>query len=378
LKKDELVESGVHVVGIENVMACSFDGLGNRYITEEKFQTLRAVEVKPGDVLITMMGTIGEVAVVPPQTTKSIMDSHLLRFRPDLSLCVPEYVKWLVKGSAQLRDHLRRSAHGSIMKGLNSSIIRSLPAPLPPLAEQHRIVGLLDEADELRRRREQADRRTAELIPALFYKMFGDPTTNPKGWPVVEMREILDGVPNYGTMIPPRAEGGGWLDIRVANIRDGELDLSDRKYVDLPHDALERHEVKSGDLLLARAIGSIEHLGKCIVAEPQGERWAFDSHLMRVRFCPARAIPEVIRAFIMSPGGRRIFLNKTRESAVQFNINAGEFSSIRLPLPPPALQREFAARVAEIRALQACQAESRCRLDDLFQSMLHRAFQGEL
>jgi type I restriction enzyme S subunit len=267
---------------------------------------------------------------------------------------------------------------GAANMSLTVDRLASVTVSFPSLDYQNRTVSILDDVEELRMLRAQADRRTADLIPALFYEMFGDPATNPKAWPIVQMHDIIEGTPNYGTMIPPRPEVGGWLDIRVANIREGELDLSDRKYVDLPADAVVRHEVRPGDLLLARAIGSYEQLGKCIVADPGGERWAFDSHLMRVRFRPSMAIPEVIRAFLVSPGGRRLFLNRTRESAVQFNINVGEFSAIPVPLAPLPLQRKFATRVSEIRALQTRQAESRRRLDNLLQSMLHRVFQGEL
>src|SRR2546425_2943757 len=192
LKKTELVDSGIHIVGIENVLSKQFDGLGTRHVTEEKFSTLRSVEVKPGDVLITMMGTVGEVAVVPNGTSASIMDSHLLRFRPNPEICSSEYVAWLIKGNAATRTVLDRRAHGSIMKGLNSSIVRSLPAPLPPLSEQERIVRILDDGEELQKLRAQADRRTADLIYALFHEMFGDPGTNSKGWPVKPFGDLAN------------------------------------------------------------------------------------------------------------------------------------------------------------------------------------------
>ena len=132
LKKTELVASGIHVVGIENVISNIFDGLGDRYITEEKFSTLRSFEVKPGDVLMTMMGAIREVGIVPQGTSTSIMDSHLLRFRPNPKLCTPEYLAWLLKGSASTRSALQEHAHGAIMKGLNSGIVRSFPAYFIP------------------------------------------------------------------------------------------------------------------------------------------------------------------------------------------------------------------------------------------------------
>jgi len=73
-----------------------------------------------------------------------------------------------------------------------------------------------------------------------------------------------------------------------------------------------------------------------------------------------------------------LFLNHTRQSAVQFNINSKEFSAIPAPLPPLALQDAFVHSVAKIRALESVQATSRQRLDDLFHSLLQRAFQGEL
>ncbi|MBK9996281.1 MAG: hypothetical protein IPO99_03900 [Nitrospira sp.] len=63
LKKCDLVSNGIHVLGIENVLSGKFDELGERYISQEKFQTLESVEVVPGDLLLTMMGTIGKVAV---------------------------------------------------------------------------------------------------------------------------------------------------------------------------------------------------------------------------------------------------------------------------------------------------------------------------
>jgi type I restriction enzyme S subunit len=84
-------------------------------------------------------------------------------------------------------------------------------------------------------------------------------------------------------MIPPVVEKRPWLSLRVGNIQDWTLDLSDRKYVDLPLSVVERYRVEDGDLLLARAIASQDHLGKCVVAYPSGENWAFDSQERALR-----------------------------------------------------------------------------------------------
>jgi len=156
------------------------------------------------------------------------------------------------------------------------------------------------------------------------------------------------------------------------------INLSDKKYVDLPEEVVQRHSVKDGDLLLARAIGSIGHLGKCIVAYPGEEKWAFDSHLMRVRFKKELAHPEFIRSLLMIPSGRQLFLQNTRKSAVQFNINSKEFSAIAIPLPPIDKQKVFVDRVNELGQLSYKGSVSASSLETLFQTLLHRAFSGDL
>jgi type I restriction enzyme S subunit len=172
--------------------------------------------------------------------------------------------------------------------------LRSIPIPLPPLDEQRRIVDLLERAAGLRRLREQALAKARAIVPALFLDMFGDPATNPKGWPVVKLGSLLAKKPNYGTMKKPTAGPSAWIDLRVGNIRPAEIDLSGLKYVELEANEIERHTVHDGDLLVVRAIGSEQHLGKVAVARPNGARWAFDSHLMRVRLEDSRALPEFI------------------------------------------------------------------------------------
>lgn len=222
LKRDDLVGEGVHVVGIENVLAGQFDGLGGRFITGEKYETLRSFEVRPGDLLITMMGTVGEVAIVPPGTGRSIMDSHLLRFRPNQSVCVPEFVAWFLR-SAQSRAALGGRAHGAIMKGLNSSIVRSTPISLPAPSEQRRIVEILDQAHRLRLLRSDADGQADRILPALLNRLIGSPrlwNASPKSEPLGQLVRPISG----GT--PPKSNGAFWKgEIPWASPKDMKVDF---------------------------------------------------------------------------------------------------------------------------------------------------------
>ena len=192
------------------------------------------------------------------------------------------------------------------------------------------------------------------------------------------MTTLFAASPVFGTMIPPVAGGGEWLSLRVVNIQDWQLDLSDEKYISLPTNTVERHSVRDGDLLMARAIASQEHLGKSVVVYPCNRKWAFDSHLMRLRFNLAKAEPEFIRHLLMTAGGRQLFLKASRRSAVQYNINTKEISALRIPMPPLPLQREFAAHVSAVERLKTAQRASLAKLDALFASLQHRAFRMEL
>jgi type I restriction enzyme S subunit len=336
--------------------------------------------LQAGDVLFNNTNStelVGKSTLFPGHDEPVLFSNHFTRLRTNRDRLHPSYLaRWLTgQQQSQVFAHLCN-------RWVNQSAVRKeallgLGIPLPPLSEQKRIAAILDQADAIRRKRRQAGATTAELPTAIFLGMFGDPAGNPKGWPVVPMGQLFASSPNYGTMQQPSNHPGGWLDLRVANIQVGVLDLSDRKYVELEPSMIPRHEVRDGDLLLARAIGSREHLGKCFIAHPGKDRWAFDSHLMRIRLDRARATPEFIQAFLASPGGRYEFLKHTRRSAVQFNVNTKEMAQVEVPLAPIALQQRFVSALAEVSGMQVHLSTGLAEADDLFASLAHQAFRGD-
>lgn len=334
--------------------------------------------LEDGDLLFARSGaTVGKTYLYDRSDGPCIFAGYLIRFRLRRTIVDRRFAFYFTR-STLYRDWIDSRKRVAAQPNVNGGEYASLVVPLPTLSEQRAIVEILDQADALRRRRAETDGKMQRILPAVFHKMFGDPRSNPKGWPLKVMHELFALPPNYGTMIPPEEDGGTWLSLRVANIANGKLDLKDRRYVELAENMIGRHGVKDGDLLLARAIGSLDHLGKCVVARPHAEKWAFDSHLMRIRFNRQLVEPEFVRGFLTSPGGRTLFLAKTRKSAVQFNINTGEFGAILIPLPPIELQRDYIVQVQGIERIEEKAVASREQLDRLFAVLLHRAFTGDL
>ena len=252
------------------------------------------------------------------------------------------------------------------------SDVKRIPIPVPPLAEQERIVKLLDEADELRKLRAQADRRTAALLPALFHEMFGGGKFRP-----VRVGELTSLVTSGST---PR--GGdevytseGPYFIRSQNVQMNRLDLSQAACLPAEvHEQMARTKVAQGDVLLNITGASI---GRVAWVDQLDREANVSQHVCLIRSKPDMLTAAYLSVFISLPATQR-FILQIQAGASRQALNHQQVRTLEIPLPPLPLQQEFAQRVAEIRELEAGQAASRQRLKALFQSLLHRAFNGEL
>lgn len=261
-----------------------------------------------------------------------------------------------------------------------ADFLKKFPIPVPPLAEQDRIVKLLDEADELRKLRAQADRRTAALLPALFHEMFGDPDW--KNWKErtfgdAEVMEIIDG--DRGANYPKKTdfrESGHCLFLNTSNVRKGAFDFLKCDFITREKDgALRKGKLTRGDVILTTrgTLGNSAHYDNAVVYE----NIRINSGMVILRANPALLLPEYLLVIINSDGFRSQ-VNTLTSGTAQPQLPINRLSHIKCVLPPLQLQKEFAQRVAEIREMESTQTASRLRLDSLFASMLDRAFKGEL
>ncbi|MDQ6632015.1 MAG: restriction endonuclease subunit S, partial [Verrucomicrobiota bacterium] len=274
-------------------------------------------------------------------------------------------------------DYLQKTATGATIPHVSKGALTALQIPVPPLAEQERIVKLLDEADELRKLRAQADQRTANLISALFHEMFGNPVANSKGWPQHKLPDLCEGKEGikagpFGSSLKKEcytSEGPrvyGQEQVIAGDFSIGNYHISEAKFSEM-----SAYVVRSEDLLIS-LVGTI---GKVIVVPDGIERGIINPRLLRVRPRTELLHPCYLAHVLTSPSIIQ-FLGGIATGITMGVLNAGILKQLVVPLPPLALQKEFAQRVNEIRELEAEQVASRTRLDALFQSMLHRAFNG--
>ena len=322
--------------------------------------------VPAGTLLFSFKLSIGKMAVAGcPLYTNEAIAALPIKNPAELARDFLRY--------ALLRCSHEGTADTAVMgKVLNRRKVQSLPIPLPPLAEQERIVKLLDEADGLRKLRAQADRRTAELIPALFHEMFGEVK-----FAVSPIGDVTSLVTSGAT---PRGGEGvytreGPYFIRSQNVQMNRLDLAGAAC--LPsgvHHQMARTQVATGDVLLnitGASIGRVAWVGELDRAANVSQ------HVCLIRPKPD-SVDSIYLSVLISLPTTQNFILRNQAGASRQALNHKQVRAIEIPLPPLPLQNIFARRVSEIRQMETAQAASRARLDALFQSMLHRAFNGEL
>lgn len=172
LLHSEFVEQGIAVLGIDNAVQNRFVWAKPRFITAEKYKKLKRYTVYPGDVLITIMGTIGRCAVVPDGIPTAINTKHLCCITCDRAKCEPDFLKWAFLVHPQVRAQLEDAERGAIMPGLNMGIISGLEFPLPPLNRQRQFVDAVRNTERLREQQREALRQAEHLFQTLLHGAF--------------------------------------------------------------------------------------------------------------------------------------------------------------------------------------------------------------
>jgi type I restriction enzyme, S subunit len=296
---------------------------------------------------------------------------HVVRAKEEI---IPEWIYHFLR-----QEKVRQQATGWFrgtagQQRVPASFLEELKIPLPPLTEQKRIASLLARADRLRQLRRTAHDLGDALLQSVFLEMFGEPSVNDKGWDVVKLSEAFAIKPQIGTPNPAH-NGGKYLVVRVGEIGSKKVDLESSQRITLDGKELERFRLKTGDFLLARAIGSEDHLGKASILQDINEVVVFDSHVMRLRFDPKIMLPVFFWHWLKSDGGRARFMQRAGRTAVQFNVNTEQIADINIPLPPLSLQEEFAGVVARVESLRGRMGESARQVEGLFESLLSEVFQ---
>ena len=337
--------------------------------------------LEPDDVVISrIVPHIQRVWIVGPKTAyRQIGSGEWIAYRSKRLL--PQYLRHAL---------LSPSFHASFMStvaGVGGSLLRARPSAVaeieiscPPLDEQRRIAAILDKADAIRRKRQQALALADDFLRSAFLEMFGDPVANPHGWICYPIETIVASVDAgwsaKGLDRPACSDELGVL--KISAVTSGRYRPAENKAVETIEAGRPLVTPQKGDLLFSRA-NTRELVAATCIVDRTIENVFLPDKLWRIRLKPQRATPEYLKFVLSDPTFRAGLCSKaTGTSGSMLNISQGKLLETALPLPPIDQQRAFSRLFWRVEGTRAQLVEQSENDSILFASLSQRAFRGEL
>ncbi len=362
-------DASFNSVGLEDITG---DGVG-----EVAVQTLDGSELASAKAIFSegellygrLRPYLNKVAIAPCDGVCST-EIWVFRATPLIDL----HFAFLTIISPLVLDRVCRITQGANLPRVEADAFDRLEIPLPPLSEQRRIVGVLDEARAVRRLRRQADDLTAQLIPAIFHDMFGDPIGNAPSSERTPVRAFVKQMQG-GKSLGEDPSGTRHRVVKVSAVTWGRFQPNESKFVDDDYEPPADHYVKAGDLLFSRA-NTNELVGATVLVTEQPTNVLLSDKIWRfVWKRPDQVEPFYMLALFQHPSVRWEIGNlATGTGGSMKNISKGKLMSMRVQIAPVDRQREFARLVKDIAALHVDVAHD----ESLTASLLAHAFSGEL
>jgi len=344
------------------------------YKTQEKIKpegVKRSRMVYEGDFILSNSMSFGRPYIM--KTSGCIHDGWLVLHQPTVN---PDFL-YYVLGSGLVYSQFDRLAAGSTVRNLNIGLAKSVEIPIPPLGEQKRIVGILDEAFAgIAIARANAGKNLQNARALFESHLNGVFTRRGEGWVEEHLRDISH--INYGYTESANANKVGPHFLRITDIQDNTVDWSTVPYCQIDSNDLPKYRLADGDIVFARTGATT---GKSyLVNEPP--KAVFASYLIRVQLHSNDLLPQFLFLFLQT----RLYWAIIRagvSGSAQGGFNATKLGEIIIPFPKAlSQQRKIVAKLdalsAETRRLETIYQRKMAALDELKKSLLHRAFAGEL
>ena len=338
----EFVSEGVNFLKIE-----CFDENGAfikdkvTHITEECHEKLKRSQLRDGDILFSIAGAIGRVAIVTEEMLPANTNQALAIIRINRDSIYLPYIRLILTSPIVWRQFEKRK-QGVAQLNLSLKDINELTIPLPSFEEQIKYSDLFSKVSAVIENRKIELNKYDELIKARFLEMFGDPVINQYGWVQTTLNEVACGKLSYGSGASAIEYDGIVRYVRITDINDkGELD-SDSKSPDKYDD---KYLLNDGDILFARSGATVGKTfryskvkyGKCIYA----------GYLIRLIPDTTKVLPDYVYWYTKT-SYYSSFVEKVQRAVAQPNINAQEYGSLIICVPPLELQKQFVLFVKQV------------------------------
>lgn len=329
--------------------------------------------VRAGDILVsTVRPNLNGVAKVTEELDSATASTGFCVLRPNSALLDSSFLFHWVK-SPQFVSDMVNKATGASYPAVSDRIVMASPMPFVSVTEQRRIAAILDQVDALRAKRREALAQLDSLSQSIFIEMFGDPATNPKGWQLARLGDLIHSASDGPHVSPSYAETGVPF-LSARHVRPGQISWHDLKYLSRADAEVQWKKCKPsrGDILYTK--GGTTGFAAVVRTDEEFAIWV---HIALLK--PNHQLVESnwLETMLNSEYCYRQSQELTHGIANR-DLGLKRMVNIAMYNPPLDLQREFAKRMTQLDGQLILQKKALAELDSLFASLQHRAFRGEL
>ena len=380
-KKDQDAKGAVRLIQLADVGPGEFRDKSDRHITVEKADELHCTFLRKGDILIARLGDPLCKACIFPLDGLYItaVDVAILRIGSDV--VNPKYLIYLLN-SPWFKDQVKQYESGTTRKRISRKNLDRIEMIFPLLPEQQHIVARIEELfSQLDAGVETLKKTKAQLSvyrQAAITEAFSVENNTPNVC-LSDIAQIIGGITKGRDLSGTETIELPYL--RVANVQNGYLDLSEIKTIKLRVDEKERYLLKPGDVLYTEG-GDRDKLGRGTVWRGEIKDCVHQNHVFKARVDQSKAIPEYVAFWSMSTPARNYFYQKGKQSVNLASINKTVLSALTLPLPALEKQREIInhieSRLSVCDSIEQTVDTALQQAEAMRQSILTQAFGGAL
>ena len=375
-KTPTYVEEGVIFLSSKNVTSGEIDWDNVMYIPHWLHDELyKRIAPQKDDILLAKNGTTGIAAIVDRDEIFDIYVSLAL-IRPDKNKVLPRYLLYAINSNSSKKffdSHLK----GIGVPNLHLTYIRETPIKVPSFAEQQYIIDVLDKVNNIISFRRKQLLKLDKLIQSRFIEMFGDPISNPYGWRIVNIAEVVGGKVTNGFF----AKRDEYVNEGNVNVL-GVANIVNRMYSNVenlprtkgsPSD-IQKFEVRYGDMLFCRSSLVAEGIGKAsIVPQDVPPHTLFECHVIRLPLDLEKCVPEFMQVLSTTDFFRNQVVSQSK-TATMTTIGQDGILKTMIILPPIEKQKQFLGFVNQIENSKKQIQKSYEKLETLKKALMQQYF----
>lgn len=329
-----------------------------------------------GDLLVAKITPCfenGKIAQARTAHTQAFGSTEFHVVRVDEAKADPRFILHLLRGPNVRTSGAKRMTGSAGQKRVPKAFLETLDIPLPPLPEQRRIADILDRADDLRAQRRRAISLLDSLEDAIFVERFGDPVRDDDRWERVPLSAL--GASRLGKMLDAKAQTGKNPKkyLRNANVQWFRFDLDHVLEMDFEPRIQAEYRLEPRDVLVCEG----GQPGRSAIWRGEIEECYFQKALHRVRLDDSKLLPEYFVRYMWLLS-RDASFGGLVTSATIAHLTGEKLATLPIVVPPMDMQRQYRDQTEAIDRIRQDQLADLERLDELFASLQHRAFHGEL